>query len=127
MRMVLAGEAGDGRGVGEADVAVGDFGDEAAADVVGERAQIQQLVPVGRGAREPRDLQGEDHADMSESDLGHLVDTAGSSARFSGMPGRDLTVDGDPGCVPLARDRSPAGVRHGSGARKSRRTCGRVH
>ena len=37
------------------------------------------------------------------------------------------TVDGDPGCVPLARDRSPAGVRHGSGARKTRRTCGRVH
>ena len=59
-------------------------------------------------------------------DDGRLV-MAGGSARCSGMPGRDLTVDGDPGCVPLARDRSPAGVRHGSGARKTRRTCGRVH
>ena len=43
------------------------------------------------------------------------------------MPGRDLTVDGDPACVPVARTRSPAAVRHGSGAGKTRRTSGQVH
>jgi hypothetical protein len=42
------------------------------------------------------------------------VDLAGNSSRFCRMPGRDLTVDGDPVCVPLARARSPAAVRRGS-------------
>jgi len=38
-----------------------------------------------------------------------------------------MAVDSDPASVPLARDRSPAAVRHGTGAGKTRRTCGRVH
>jgi hypothetical protein len=36
----------------------------------GQRAQIDQLVPVRRGAREPRHLEGEDQPDVSEADLG---------------------------------------------------------
>ena len=43
------------------------------------------------------------------------------------MPGRDLTGRRCPAFVLVARGRAPAPVRHGSGARKTRRTCGRGH
>ena len=36
----------------------------------GQRAQIQQLMPVRRRARQPRDLQRQDQPDMPEPDLG---------------------------------------------------------
>jgi hypothetical protein len=37
----------------------------------GQRAQIQQLMPVRRAARQPRDLQRQHQSDMPEPDLGH--------------------------------------------------------
>jgi len=37
---------------------------------LGERAEVEQLMPVGRGAREPRGLEREDQADVAEPDLG---------------------------------------------------------
>ena len=36
----------------------------------GQRAQIQELMPVRARARQPRDLQRKDHADMPQADLG---------------------------------------------------------
>ena len=36
----------------------------------GQRAQIDQLMPVRRGAREPRDLQREDQPDVPQADVG---------------------------------------------------------
>jgi len=46
-----------------------------------QRAQIQELVPVRGRAREPRDLQGQDHADVSEADLGDEFAEADPRAR----------------------------------------------
>jgi hypothetical protein len=39
----------------------------------GQRAQVQQLMPVRRGARQPRDLQRQHHADVAQPDLGHQL------------------------------------------------------
>ena len=49
---------------------------------VGHTAQVEQLVPVGVVAGQTRDLQAEDEADVTESDLcGHASETAAPLGR----------------------------------------------
>jgi hypothetical protein len=58
-----------------------------------QRAQLQQPVPVGVGARQARDLDPEDEPDVAKADLGHQALEAGAS--LSARPRFALVVVDD--------------------------------
>jgi len=71
----------------------------------GEGAEVEQLVPVGRGAGKPRNLKREDHADLAEPDLGDQLLEAEAALARCARAASVLVDDGDRLGRPVERER----------------------